>query len=328
MKRAPGLRQLVRPLDLANLPTSIREEPALARIWELEALHVKRDDETSRLYGGSKVRALEYLLARAKANAATRVATWGPWGSHHVLATAIFAREQGLDLRALTFPQPGGPQLRAGDEVLAALGADVSRCASFLSVPGRLALLRLATALAPRGAWIPAGATSPLGILGMVEGALELDAAIEAGDLAPPGAVLVPAGSCGTAAGLLLGLAVAGRPLRLVAVRVAPRPMASARRVRRLARQGLRLLRQSGLKGRVTFGPLEWIDAYAKPGYARPSPEALRVFQTVTEDASFRCETTYTAKALAALQGGLLRGCRVVFWNTFSAVDPPGCADG
>ena len=54
-------------------------------------LWIKRDDRTNDVYGGNKVRKLEWLLADAKERGATRVVTVGAAGSHHVLATTYSA---------------------------------------------------------------------------------------------------------------------------------------------------------------------------------------------------------------------------------------------
>ena len=51
-----------------------------------------------------------------------------------------------------------------------------------------------------------------------------------------PDSLVVPLGSGGTAAGLMVGLALAGLPTRVVGVRVVPRLVANRRRVMRLAR--------------------------------------------------------------------------------------------
>jgi D-cysteine desulfhydrase len=71
----PNLSALVRPVRLAHLPTPITEALELAQLWGLESLHVKRDDLTSPLYGGSKLRNLEYFFGKALQGNATGVVT-------------------------------------------------------------------------------------------------------------------------------------------------------------------------------------------------------------------------------------------------------------
>ncbi|MCA7081928.1 pyridoxal-phosphate dependent enzyme, partial [Staphylococcus aureus] len=75
----------------------------------------------------------------------------------------------------------------------------------------------------PIGHFVPAGGTSPLGILGHVAGALELARQVDEGLLPPPARVVLPLGSGGTTAGLVLGLAIAGIDAEVVGVQVVPR---------------------------------------------------------------------------------------------------------
>ena len=66
---------------------------------------VKRDDQTSAVYGGNKVRKLERLLSEARQRKAERIVTVGAVGSHHVLATGVFARPLGIKVEAILVPQ-------------------------------------------------------------------------------------------------------------------------------------------------------------------------------------------------------------------------------
>ena len=67
---------------------------------------MKHDDQTSVLYGGNKVRKLEYLIVAARAREARRIVTFGAAGSHHVLATTVHASSAGFRTAAVLTPQP------------------------------------------------------------------------------------------------------------------------------------------------------------------------------------------------------------------------------
>ena len=88
----------VRAIPLGRYPTPIRR--CSPQLW------VKDDGATATLYGGNKVRKLEYLLAAARARGARRIVTVGAGGSHHVLATTLYARTIGIATAAVLFPQP------------------------------------------------------------------------------------------------------------------------------------------------------------------------------------------------------------------------------
>src|SRR5690606_38893757 len=67
---------------------------------------VKRDDASSGVYGGNKVRTLEALFGLARARGARRVYSTGAFGSNHALATVLHAPRAGLEPGVILFPQP------------------------------------------------------------------------------------------------------------------------------------------------------------------------------------------------------------------------------
>jgi len=80
------------------------------------------------LYGGNKVRKLEYLLADARARGATRLVTIGAVGSHHVLATTLYGGREGFRVEAALVPQPRTEHVV--EVVRAGWGTASTRCPS------------------------------------------------------------------------------------------------------------------------------------------------------------------------------------------------------
>lgn len=324
----PRLRARFGPLRLAHVP--LGELPT--RVEPLEALSagaevwVKRDDLTSAAYGGNKPRKLELLLGEALARGRERVVTFGAYGSHHALATAIHGRRVGLAVRLELFPQPITPHVARQLRCDQAAGAELS------AVPFAAALplaIGAHTLLARSGEVIPAGGSSPLGTIGFVEAGLELAAQLAAGELPAPDLIVVAGGTCGTAAGLALGLDLAGlaAPPRIVAVRVVPRLMCNARVIARLRARCLARLQEAGLpaaaaqgagRTQVEVDPLE-----LGRGYGVETPAAC-VARERFAAAGLALEPTYTAKAAAALlrwAEGPGRGRRVLYWHTLNGAD-------
>jgi 1-aminocyclopropane-1-carboxylate deaminase/D-cysteine desulfhydrase-like pyridoxal-dependent ACC family enzyme len=193
-----------------------------------------------------------------------------------------------------------------------------ARTATWLRLFGTLIRGRLDPAGGSRPLWIPPGGSSALGVLGAAEGALEVVEDARAGRISMPEVVVVAAGSCGTAAGLAIGFALARAPVRVVAVRVVPRLVANRRKILRLARGGLRILRRSGMAAadEVVLGSVDMVHAEAGGGYAKPTPAGELAAARATT-AGVAAETTYTGKAWAHLFSGALSDRRVLFWNTF-----------
>ena len=320
----PQLTARIPWLSLGRFPTRVQRLEGLAppsvELW------VKRDDESGVVYGGNKVRKLEFLLAEARARGARRLVTLGAIGSHHVLATAIYGRQAGFAVDAVVFPQPLTPHVR--EQLLADVGAGATMVATrgYAGVPWALWRRRRA----PDAAWIASGGSSPTGTLGYVSAGLELLEQIGRDELPAPDVVYVALGSCGTAAGLLLGLG--GAPslppskAQLTAVRVVDRIVANARVTRGLARRTARLLSERGV---------DWFNHCSLPslrvehgqfggGYGRAT-NASEAAVARAAAVGLALEPTYTGKAMAALladaDAGRLDGKRVLFLHTFSSVD-------
>lgn len=152
---------------------------------------------------------------------------------------------------------------------------------------------------------LPAGGSSPIGALGYVEAAFELAAQVSAGDLPGPTHVVTAVGTGGTAAGLTLGLRLAGLPTRVVGVVVNNQLRLDAPTVLRLARRTERLLRRRGAElPALDLGDddVVLLRDWLGDGYGHPTPEAEDARALAEERAGLNLETVYTAKALVAVR--------------------------
>ena len=203
-----------------SLPTPVRR---LAVASEAGQLWIKQDGLTHSLYGGNKMRKASLLLADAARRGAKRILTIGAAGSHHVLATTLFAPEFGVCTAAVLTPQPGTAHAR---NVLArALGAGLEPlpAASSVAVP-----LVLARAYRRRDYFIPPGGSNALGAAAYAVAVEELEQQVLEGHMPTPDWIVVPLGSGGTAAGILAGLVRSRLPTRLLAVSVLRNPVDGA----------------------------------------------------------------------------------------------------
>lgn len=311
-------------LTLGEYPTPVTRAAALdgAR----GTLTIKNDGLTSKRYGGNKVRKLEYLLAEAERRGARRVVTVGALGSHHVLATTVFARARGLRVAAVLCPQPWTAH---AEETLAtglALGLEVKTAPSMTAVP-----LVVPTLLCPGDFFVPAGGSSALGALGYVDAMRELDEQIRAGELAEPDVIVAALGSGGTVAGLLVGAARYRPGVRVLGVDVAVSRPVSAAMVAALA---LGAARRRGSTGgaRALLGRLSLTGDELGRGYGWRTSDGDAA-TLVAERVGLRLDPTYTAKTFAkclklvgspgfAPAGGQPsrdRPLRVLYWHTLSA---------
>ncbi len=306
----PALREIPRA-ELCTLPSPVQSlEHILPGLW------IKRDDLNAPVCGGNKVRALEFLLGGL--HAGDSVVTVGGAGSTHILATALHAARLGVSTTALRWRHEMNP---VASEVSSRIESIVDRPSIHLIpvVPIARARFRSATR---KSRYIPVGGSVPLGVLGHVNGALELAAQIERGEMPQPLRVIVPMGTGGTAAGLLLGFAIAGIDLEVVGVRAGPRMFSNGRAVLSLARRTARLI--GTVCGERIAAPdpnrLRVIHSAYGGAYGRPVEGAAKAAADLHEAIGIRLDDTYTAKAWVGAVGERSRGAGpLLYWFTFDA---------
>ena len=308
------MKQPPAPLTLGHYPTPVFRADALstagAELW------VKNDGVSAEPYGGNKVRKLELVLADAARRGARRLVTTGAGGSHHVLATAIYARAVGLPVVAVLCPQPWTEHAEATLRASLGAGIEVRVVGSMATVP-----LGVAAVLRRGDYFIPAGGSSALGTLGYARAVGELARQIRDGALPEPEVIVVPLGSGGTVAGILAGVLRQGLTSRVVGVSVAVAAplgravsLALARAATRLGGGGAGLLRLART--------LEIDGRHLGAGYGHATAEGNAATRAA-EAVGLRLDPTYTAKTFArALEEVRLPGRpgrAVLYWHTLSA---------
>jgi D-cysteine desulfhydrase len=302
-------------VELGSAPTPVRPLAAVDGGW------VKDDGAFGTLRGGNKVRKLEWTLAAAVERGRRRVVTVGALGTNHGLCTALYGREQGLDVELALVDQPLDDHVRAQLRRIEATGARVhrthGRTRTALAMPWLLAR-------GPRPYVLAVGGSSPLGCVGYVEAALELGRQVAAGELPEPSHVVVAVGSGGTAAGLVAGLPLAGLRTGVIGVAVYGKRTPSAAGILRLARRTLALLRDRGAEVPAAAGlaaldlRTDWLGA----GYGHRTAEAEAASAVALDRDGLRLEPVYTAKAFAAVLELRLPG-PVLYWHTHHSLDDP-----
>lgn len=327
-ERFPQLARAVPRLPLARLPTPVERLPTdAADAW------IKRDDLTGTLYGGNKVRKLEFLLAAARAAGAERLITVGAIGSHHALATTIYGVRAGFGVSVVLLPQAPTEHVRAVLVAMAAHGADVRIVRGAAAVPAGVAAAHIAHRRERRYTIAPGG-SDPIGTLGYVNAALELDRQCGAGLLPVPTAVHVAGGTLGTAVGLALGFAIAGLPTRVIAHRITTRAITNERRARRLARETVAVITEAARGHRLpavadVMRRFRIDHRQLGRGYGYETAAAIAARDWFSASAGLVLDLTYTAKAgagflAAALEPGVEP---ILYWHTLSSVEPALGAD-
>lgn len=303
-ERWPRLATLPR-VQLAERPTPLLE---LRRLSEHLGTSVwcKRDDLTSALYGGNKVRKLEFLLAEAREAGADTILTAGALGSHHVLATALHGARMGMKVHAVVGPQPQSDHAAEVLRAQLAAGAQLHPVPVMAAMPAALAAQRAMLAMRGHKVRIIApGGSEPSGVLGYIEAGLEIARSVTQGDCPEPEKLYVAFGTGGTAVGLAVGLAAAGIMARVCAVRVTPRGLVRPVALRALAHAVVERVRAVTDRfppvAEIAFANLEIDDSQLGDGYGRATGASREAARLITNREQLELDQTYTAKAMASL---------------------------
>ena len=311
-ERFPALAALPKA-TLCELPSPVHRVEHHSIPGEL---WIKRDDLNSPTIGGNKARSLEFLLGGLEPGE-TVVAVGGA-GSTHILATARHAESLGVRTIAMRWTHDMNTVAHSvSSSIEEIMPGAIVRNSTIVA----LAVARYKT-WTTRARYIPIGGSSPLGILGHVNAALELDEQIRAGILPLPEKIVLPLGSGGTTAGLLLGFAIAGLPIEIVGARVGPRAVVNRRRVLGLTKKTAAFIER--LTGEtlpeVESSNLGIIQDVYGGAYGRPLAGAEQAGRILREAARIRLDDTYSAKAwVAALSESRSAKGPVLFWLTFDA---------
>ncbi len=312
------------PTPVRRLVELERQAPGAGAIW------LKDDGVYGGAWGGNKARKLEWILPDVRRKGRSAIFTMGGLATNHGLATALYASEHGLRTVLALVDQPVDENVRRQLARIERSGARVYRTHGTIGTVAALPLIYAANMdwrrLRPPY-FLPVGGSSPLGTLGYVEAALELGDQVERGELPPPAHVIVALGSGGTAAGLLLGLALAGLEARVLAIQVNDRFPLDAARLTRLAARARGLLRRRGARlpqAAVSAAGVRVETRWLGGGYGHRTEEAEQALDLALRAEGLRLEPVYTAKAVAALLGlrsaGDLGDGPVLYWHTHDSL--------
>lgn len=320
--RFPVLGERLSRLHLATLPTPAREHEVRIQSKNRK-LAVKYDNLTGTLYGGNKVRKLEYILPRAREKHNLRIATFGAVGSNHALATALYALKEGFECTCFLSHQANTPLVAATLNKHLQIGTELVRYGGAYAT--RLGTLR--RRLWGRHAWvIPMGGSSWLGTMGFVAAGLELADQVANRDIPLPDRLYVGTGTMGTAVGIALGLAIAGLRTEVNAVRVSDTSIMNEKMMRMLLDKTAAMMR--GLDETVpeditTHTNLRIRDSFFGPGYAQATPQTLAAIDFARDELSLALEPTYTGKAMAALLADIREpeseSLNLLYWHTYNS---------
>ena len=285
-------------------------------------IYMKRDDAASIGLGGNKLRKLEYLMAAAKANRATRIITIGALQSNHARLTACVAKMLGFDVDLVlkeSVPDSSAAYRENGNLVLDRLvGAKIHRRSAQEDVLSYAKQLAKTYSDAGEQVYlIPVGGSNLVGSLGYMHAAYELQQQSAKLDIQIH-QIALASGSGGTHAGLLAGVTLLNWPAQVRAYNVQPEKEP-------LLTHTVKLLSQIS----EIFDPLVAIDpssirliqGHHGDAYGIPSIDGLDAIALLAQTEGIFLDPVYTGKAFAGLiadieSGKLGRNEPILFIHT------------
>ena len=321
-------------LQLGFYPTPFHKLERLSEMLGVN-LWVKREDFSgTSLFGGNKIRKLQYLLKEAKDQGCDTVFTYGATQSNHAMETCTAARRCGmrpvLYLGAIVEPKPN--DVRANLLCDRILGAEIHILPSEGRSTKDTMKANAATFAAHRERLakeghkvydIPVGGSTPRGAAGFAEGFIEIQEQAEACGLKID-YLCTATGSTGTLAGLTAGKILCGNTTtKIHAYEVGKKdPVEYPKSVAKLANDTLELIGEAPTATPKCF---HLSSAYVGPGYEKPYKEANDDIRLLARVEGIFTDPVYSGKAFHGMldeirKGVIPQGSTVVYLHTGGTV--------
>ncbi|WP_136798217.1 D-cysteine desulfhydrase [Desulfosediminicola ganghwensis] len=284
-------------------PTPIEAAPAFSKALGGKVnVFIKRDDLLPGCSGGNKTRKLDFCIADALEKGADTIITCGAVQSNHCRLTLSWAVKEGLDCHFILEERVKGsykPDASGNNFLFNLLGV-----ASTKVVPGGSDMLgemeTLAEELKAAGKKpyiIPGGASNAIGALGYVGCAQEIVQQLFETGLHIDHMV-VPSGSAGTHAGIVVGMAGTSANIPVSGVNVSRPKDVQEGIVFNLAQETAAL---AGMRGELSADEVTCFDQYVGPGYSLPTDSMKEAVTLLAQTESILLDPVYSGKAMAGL---------------------------
>lgn len=298
-------------------------------------LYIKRDDFTGmNLFGGNKVRKLQYLIGDALSQGCEYVFTFGATQSNHAMQTVSVCRRCGLKpvLYLVAIVEPDQEDVRSNlllDQIMGAeihivnmLPGEEEADAEKRSVCMAREHMKRLEAEGHKCYEVPMGGASPIGSVGFIEGFGEMmEQAIQVIGKEPD-YIFHATGTGGTMAGLLAGRALLDSQVPVISINVSWKDPGYPGRCGDLANESLKLLGMAPLIDGIRDSRID--PNYYQPGYEIPNEEASKAICLLAKKEGLLIDPVYTGKAFAGMldyirTGKVKQGSNVVFLHTGGA---------
>jgi len=285
-------------------------------------LFVKRDDLLPGSAGGNKTRKLEFCIADAIANEAESIITCGAVQSNHCRLTAAWSAKEGLDCHLVLEERVKGSYKSEASgnnflfELLGVKSIGVVEGGSDMmsAMEDKAEELK---AIGKNPYIIPGGASNAIGATGYAVCAEETMNQLNKMRLAIDH-IVVPSGSAGTHAGMVVGMTGVNGNIPISGVNVSRTKEAQEKVVYQLA---LETAKRLEMNGEIDREAIVCFDQYVGPGYSLPTDSMVEAVKLFAKTEAILLDPVYSGKAAAGLidlvrKGHFAKGSNVLFLHT------------
>ena len=285
-------------------------------------LFVKRDDLLPGASGGNKTRKLEFCLADGLEQGADTIITCGAVQSNHCRLTASWCCKENLECHLVLEERVKGSYKPdgSGNNFL----FDLLNVKSIAVAPGGSDMMaemhKKAEELKAQGKRpyiVPGGASNAIGALGYVACAEEIMNQLNTEHLKIDH-IVVPSGSAGTHAGMVVGMVGTNANIPVSGVNVSRPKDVQEGIVYKLAEETARKLE---MQTAVSRDAVVCYDQYVGPGYSLPTDSMVEAVRLFAKHEAILLDPVYSGKAAAGLldlvrSGHFPSGANVLFLHT------------
>ncbi len=323
-KKYPKLKEKIPWVKLLPEKTPVEKLSKLINQFNVDSLWIKRDDISCLNYGGNKPRKLEFILADAKGKGYKKVLTVGGFGSNFCVANAVSCNKLGLKAIAFLVDQPMVSFARKN----LLLNVYYENELIYVKKRSRIKWFKLFKKLFDSSIYfmLTSGGSVPLGTLGFVNAAFELEEQIKNKEMPEPDHIFIPYGSAGTVAGLALGLKLANIKSQVHAIQIAS--SVDFEDSLKLSYDTLKLIKEyDETIPEVEIDNIKFDTEFFGEGYALPTKEGTEAIEKGREIENIDLDITYSGKTFAAFlkfvedNKQTLKDRTILFWNTYNSID-------
>ena len=257
---------------------------------------IKRDDLTGLELSGNKVRKLDYIFADAKLKNSNHIITCGGIQSNHCRTTAFIAAKKNYD--CTLFLKGQVPRIKTGNFLLnSILNTTIKNVTNeeYQFIDERM--MQYAKDLGDSAYIIPEGGSNEIGVWGYVECFYEILKQIKQQNLEID-IIVVPTGSGGTHAGLLIGKYLSNSNIDIVSINVCDSSEFFVNKIKNISDKFSSVY---NIPLNIAKKSIQIVDGFVGEGYGLVTKKETDIIKKFAQTEGIVIDPVYTAKALIGL---------------------------